>query len=83
MVFVPENMGGCCSHDVSVRGKVESEGDDGEFDYEDDKSNDHVTYQNDGSMVKLRGFSKAVSMYTQQGKKGINQDSMTVWEVIN
>ncbi|CAI8584962.1 unnamed protein product [Vicia faba] len=73
-------MGGCCSHDVSVRGKVESEGDDGEYDYDDDNSNDHVTYQNDGSMVRFRGFSKVVSMHTQQGMKGINQDSMTVWE---
>lgn len=76
-------MGGCCSHNVSAQGKVESEVDDGEYDYEDENSNDHVTYQNDGSMVRFRGFSKAVSMYTQQGKKGINQDSMTVWEVIN
>ena len=74
-------MGGCCSHEVSVRGKVESEVEDGEFDYEDNENNiDAVKYQNDASMVRLKGFSKSVSMYTQQGKKGINQDSMTVWE---
>ena len=74
-------MGGCCSHEVSFRGRMESEVDDGEYDYDNNENNiDDVTYQNDGSMVKLRGFSKFVSMYTQQGKKGVNQDSMTVWE---
>ncbi|CAK8542035.1 unnamed protein product [Lathyrus sativus] len=73
-------MGGCCSHEISTRGKVESEVDEGEYDYDDENSNDHVTYQNDGSMVRFGGFSRVVSMYTQQGKKGINQDSMTVWE---
>ncbi|MCD7470217.1 hypothetical protein HAX54_009931 [Datura stramonium] len=33
-----------------------------------------------GANVRLSGFSKFVSMYSQQGKKGINQDAMTVWE---
>ncbi|KAM3287723.1 putative protein phosphatase 2C 65 [Capsicum chacoense] len=33
-----------------------------------------------GANVRLCGFSKFVSMYSQQGKKGINQDAMTVWE---
>lgn len=73
-------MGGCCSHEVSVRGRVESEVDDGEYDDNENNIED-VTYQNDGAMVRLRGSSKYVSMYTQQGRKGINQDSMTVWEV--
>ncbi|XP_004492511.1 probable protein phosphatase 2C 65 [Cicer arietinum] len=72
-------MGGCCSHEVSVRGRVESEVDDGEYDDNENNIED-VTYQNDGAMVRLRGSSKYVSMYTQQGRKGINQDSMTVWE---
>lgn len=35
-----------------------------------------------GANIRLCGFSKFVSMYSQQGKKGINQDAMTVWEVI-
>jgi len=82
-------MGGCCSHDVALRGggRVETEVNDGEYEYDDSEdnninNNDAVTYQNDGAMVRLRGFSKLVSMYTQQGMKGVNQDSMTVWEVI-
>ncbi|KAL2330653.1 hypothetical protein Fmac_018234 [Flemingia macrophylla] len=70
-------MGGCCSHEVSVRGKVESEVDDREYDY--DREND-VTYERGGALVRLRGSSKFVSMYSQQGQKGVNQDSMAVWE---
>lgn len=84
-------MGGCCSHDVALRGggRIETEVNDGEYEYDDSEdnnnninNNDAVTYQNDGTMVRLKGFSKFVSMYTQQGMKGVNQDSMTVWEVI-
>ncbi|KAM7526547.1 hypothetical protein LguiA_016449 [Lonicera macranthoides] len=33
-----------------------------------------------GARVRLRGSSKYVSMFSQQGKKGVNQDAMTVWE---
>lgn len=82
-------MGGCCSHDVALRGggRIETEVNDGEYEYDDSEdnnnninNNDAVTYQNDGTMVRLKGFSKFVSMYTQQGMKGVNQDSMTVWE---
>lgn len=76
-----KNMGGCCSHDVSVRGRVESEVDDGEYEY-DHENIDDVTYEHSGAMIRMRGSSRFVSMYTQQGKKGVNQDSMTVWEVI-
>jgi len=71
-------MGGCCSHDVSVRGKVESEMDDREYEY--DYEND-VSYQQGGALVRLRGSSRFASMYSQQGQKGVNQDAMTVWEV--
>ncbi|XP_061362125.1 probable protein phosphatase 2C 65 [Gastrolobium bilobum] len=70
-------MGSCCSHDVSVRGKVESEVDDVSYEY--DHEND-VSYEQDGAMIRLRGSSRFVSMYTQQGKKGVNQDAMAVWE---
>lgn len=70
-------MGGCCSHDVAVQGKVESEMDDVSYDlnYEND-----VSYGYGGEIIRLRGFSRIVSMYTQQGKKGVNQDAMAVWE---
>ncbi|KAL1543622.1 putative protein phosphatase 2C 65 [Salvia divinorum] len=33
-----------------------------------------------GARVRLQGSSKYVAMHTQQGKKGYNQDAMTVWE---
>ncbi|OIW01338.1 hypothetical protein TanjilG_20520 [Lupinus angustifolius] len=70
-------MGGCCSHDDAVRRKMEMEVDDG--DYEHDHST-HVTYECDEARVILKGSSMCVSMFSQQGKKGVNQDSMTVWE---
>lgn len=34
-----------------------------------------------GARVRLQGSSKYVSTFIQQGKKGTNQDAMTVWEV--
>ncbi|CAH9103249.1 unnamed protein product [Cuscuta europaea] len=33
-----------------------------------------------GARVRFHGYSRFVSMYSQQGRKGINQDAMTVWE---
>lgn len=72
------DMGGCCSHGVAVRDKVESEVDDGEYEHDHDN---HVTYEDDGARVLLKGSSRFVSMDCQQGKKGVNQDAMTVWEV--
>ncbi|CAA0835873.1 Probable protein phosphatase 2C 65 [Striga hermonthica] len=33
-----------------------------------------------GALIRLQGSSKYVSMFSQQGKKGLNQDAMTVWE---
>lgn len=52
-----------------------------------DNSNEHgdgeaeVRDTNDGAVIRSRGSSKHVSMAIKQGKKGINQDAMTVWEV--
>lgn len=71
------DMGGCCSRDVAVRDKVESEVDDGEYEHDHDN---HVTYEDDGARIMIRGSSRFVSMDCQQGKKGVNQDAMTVWE---
>ncbi|KAE9621229.1 putative protein-serine/threonine phosphatase [Lupinus albus] len=70
-------MGECCSHGATVRGKVESEVDGEE--YEHDHST-HVRYEHDGSRVILKGSSMFVSLDCQQGKKGVNQDALTVWE---
>ncbi|KAM7262739.1 hypothetical protein ACFE04_000422 [Oxalis oulophora] len=33
-----------------------------------------------GSIVRVRGSSNNTSMFVQQGRKGVNQDAMTVWE---
>ncbi|KAM7265532.1 hypothetical protein ACFE04_003215 [Oxalis oulophora] len=33
-----------------------------------------------GSIVRVHGNSEDTSMYIQQGRKGVNQDAMTVWE---
>lgn len=35
-----------------------------------------------GARVRVKGSSKYMSMFSQQGTKGNNQDAMTVWEVI-
>ncbi|KVI03271.1 Protein phosphatase 2C [Cynara cardunculus var. scolymus] len=39
-----------------------------------------ITIGDCGARVRLRGSTKLSSMYSQQGRKGINQDAMTVWE---
>ncbi|KAG2691014.1 hypothetical protein I3760_09G216900 [Carya illinoinensis] len=42
---------------------------------------DHAQLHGDfGARIRLEGPSRFTSMYSQQGRKGINQDSMTVWE---
>ncbi|GMH28705.1 hypothetical protein Nepgr_030548 [Nepenthes gracilis] len=78
--FVAISMGACCSRDGSFRGVRDREID--VVEYEDD--NRH--HENDvrrgdyGASVRLKGSSTLVAMATQQGRKGINQDAMTVWE---
>ncbi|KAM0941208.1 putative protein-serine/threonine phosphatase [Dioscorea sansibarensis] len=66
------SMGGCCSKGDVKNGGVawrEGDGDDGDF-LEDEGS---------GS-VRHGGSCKFVSMYSQQGWKGVNQDAMTIWK---
>ncbi|GAV76897.1 PP2C domain-containing protein [Cephalotus follicularis] len=41
---------------------------------------DDIRIRDGGSLVRLQGSSRYTSMFTQQGRKGINQDAMTVWE---
>ncbi|XP_004305101.1 PREDICTED: probable protein phosphatase 2C 65 [Fragaria vesca subsp. vesca] len=75
-------MGGCCTKDALYNGNnIDDERyckDDTEFDGDDDMNN--VKYGEDGARIRMQGSSRYISMYTQQGKKGINQDAMTVWE---
>ncbi|KAI4338914.1 hypothetical protein MLD38_023921 [Melastoma candidum] len=72
-------MGACCSRDVAdakfVGGLVVDEAL-----FEDDV--DDVVYGKGdrGARIRLKGSSDRVSMFKQQGRKGVNQDAMTVWE---
>ncbi|KAL3633349.1 hypothetical protein CASFOL_022876 [Castilleja foliolosa] len=45
-----------------------------------DDDDDIVMRGDAGALIRLQGSSKYVSMFSQQGKKGINQDAMTAWE---
>ncbi|KAK9124645.1 hypothetical protein Sjap_014247 [Stephania japonica] len=78
-------MGGCCSVDKmferSMRRREDDEEDEVEEEEEDEYVDDGHTCEGDyGARVRLKGCSKLVSMFTQQGRKGVNQDAMTVWE---
>ena len=68
-------MGGCCSKEQKFEGVVGGEVDD------DVEDADDIRVEDGGSRVLLRGNSTCTSMFTQGRRKGINQDSMTVWEV--
>ena len=71
-------MGACCSKDVDYRNRQMAT----MYEKEEEEEN-HVFIGDYGASIRLQGSSAFVSMTTQQGKKGINQDAMTVWEVIN
>ncbi|GFP99249.1 probable protein phosphatase 2c 65 [Phtheirospermum japonicum] len=72
-------MGACCSchrggpgfEGFFVERPEEREVDDG---------NNFIMRGAKGALVRLQGSSKYVSMFSQQGRKGTNQDAMTVWE---
>ncbi|KAL0338120.1 UNVERIFIED_CONTAM: putative protein phosphatase 2C 65 [Sesamum angustifolium] len=70
-------MGACCSCHTGGRFEypVEEEDEEREVEHEDIILRGHA-----GARVRHQGSSKYVSMYTQQGRKGTNQDAMTVWE---
>ncbi|KAF2288456.1 hypothetical protein GH714_007594 [Hevea brasiliensis] len=73
-------MGACCSKDANFgEGGVEEESLEGR-DYDVVEEDDNVIIGDFGSRMRLQGASKYISMYSQQGKKGVNQDAMTVWE---
>uniref|UniRef100_A0A6N2N1R6 PPM-type phosphatase domain-containing protein n=1 Tax=Salix viminalis TaxID=40686 RepID=A0A6N2N1R6_SALVM len=68
-------MGACCSKEPYSDGMV----DDAIEEKEEEEGTD-VIVGDYGARMRLCGASKYTSMYTQQGRKGINQDAMTVWE---
>ncbi|KAJ8647673.1 hypothetical protein MRB53_000696 [Persea americana] len=70
-------MGICCSSEERHRGFWEVE----DEEYED---GDAERLEGDrGAHRRLHGSCRFASMHTQQGKKGINQDAMTIWEDFN
>ncbi|CAE6085220.1 unnamed protein product [Arabidopsis arenosa] len=68
-------MGVCCSKGTGI---IVEHGTDDSNEYGNGEA--EVRDTNDGAVVRTRGSSKHVSMSIKQGKKGINQDAMTVWE---
>ncbi|XP_047316425.1 probable protein phosphatase 2C 65 [Impatiens glandulifera] len=85
-------MGSCCSISWTPIGSIAIDAyenkehtDETEYDHHNHNHQNHHNYiQNgDGARVRFHGSSKFLSMYTQQGRKGINQDSMTSWENFN
>ncbi|KAK9734318.1 hypothetical protein RND81_04G131400 [Saponaria officinalis] len=70
-------MGACCSKEVEYGsyGDRQIAACESEIDQET-----QVLKGDYGASVRLQGFSSFVSMATLQGKKGINQDAMTIWE---
>ncbi|KAK4483815.1 hypothetical protein RD792_011022 [Penstemon davidsonii] len=71
-------MGACCS--CQRGGRFESFFVDEEEQKRNIEDEDIVLRGDSGARIRLQGSSKYVSMYSQQGKKGVNQDAMTVWE---
>lgn len=77
-------MGACCSCQiVRIQSIQKLSG----FPYvEEDEErgidgDDVVGHGDYGALVRVQGSSKLMSMFSKQGRKGVNQDAMTVWEV--
>ncbi|OWM81667.1 probable protein phosphatase 2C 73 [Punica granatum] len=68
-------MGACCSKNIDDFGYEDIEPEEWETDGED------VLGEGDcGAKIRLKGSSSFVSVFSKQGKKGVNQDALTVWE---
>lgn len=72
-------MGACCTKDYMFGGHMPYDKDEGDSNVGED--GEEVRRGEYGAIVRLNGSSAFSSMFTQRGKKGINQDAMTVWEV--
>ncbi|KVI11202.1 Protein phosphatase 2C [Cynara cardunculus var. scolymus] len=75
-------MGACCSCQMGVRYRGDLSDDHGvkPKDSEAEDNDQIITIGDCGARVRLQGSTKFVSMFTRQGRKGTNQDAMTVWE---
>lgn len=77
-------MGACCSTGERIEGSMVEEVHNRKQ-TRTEKEDDHIDIPNShcaGANVGVKGSSRFISMFTQQGRKGINQDAMTVLEVI-
>lgn len=73
-------MGVCCSKEATPEGLRTNE--DQEDEEEEIREEGEVQDGYGGARVRnFNGYCCFASMYTQQGRKGINQDAMTMWEV--
>ncbi|CAN0879635.1 Probable protein phosphatase 2C 65 [Linum grandiflorum] len=73
-------MGACCSTEIHFGSAAADDATDHK-DYEvESDEDDNVIVGDYGARIRLHGASKYISMFSQQGKKGVNQDAMTVWE---
>ncbi|XP_021731194.1 probable protein phosphatase 2C 65 [Chenopodium quinoa] len=68
-------MGACCSKEGDYGDHRHIDTYEHEYEHEN-----HVIEGEYGASIRLHGSSSFISMATTQGKKGINQDAMTVWE---
>lgn len=75
------DMGGCCSKDVDKQGIKENDSVVHRRKNEVEEADDNEVVGVNGLIVRFHGSSKFTSMFTQQGRKGINQDSLIVCEV--
>lgn len=75
-ILITKEMGACCSKE----GNYGSYRDQGLVCEKECEEDNHVMKGDFGASVRMQGSSDYISMATQQGKKGINQDAMTVWE---
>ncbi|XVE97159.1 hypothetical protein REPUB_Repub02eG0287200 [Reevesia pubescens] len=73
-------MGACCSTQVKYQCSCSRHVEDNFEKEEEGHQEDLTTIGHNGAIVRLQGSSSLTSMYTHKGKKGINQDAMTVWE---
>ncbi|KAH7842590.1 hypothetical protein Vadar_007047 [Vaccinium darrowii] len=78
-------MGSCCSTGERIEGSMVEERHN-EKKTRLKKEDDRIDIPNSdcaGSNARVEGSSRFISMFTQQGRKGINQDAMTVLENFN
>ncbi|KAF9599259.1 hypothetical protein IFM89_036557 [Coptis chinensis] len=67
-------MGGCCSKYVMFEGLKEVQ------EVEEYEEEEETCAGDWGARVRLKGSCNLASMFTQQGRKGCNQDAMTIWQ---